>query len=335
MHKLLLIMIGIASFFISTNIVYATMLASPDSVSQPSVFAYGSLIESGDLFLLSHYNIDYGSNPVPTTSATDSMIVAYKKSDGSLVSTGQIVTEVNYGYGQGAYGIYLSASQVTAGGITWGDSDFGYILGNPSYFSPLPTNSTAITWQSETGGGNTTLVADILSISGTLESLSYWGGCDLINSGALASCGETYWGAIVPSLSSVSPSLFSGTIVNPDFSERTFTNSYGASLDTYWDGSSQASAFDNLATYLFNYDPSGTSKIGLIYTKLLIMAIGTIIVIAVLVKITESFVIAFPVLAVCMIGGTVINLVPLQLTLISAFISLAIIGYTLWLKRAT
>ena len=65
------------------------------------------------------------------------------------------------------------------------------------------------------------------------------------------------------------------------------------------------------------------------------MAIGTIIVIAVLVKITESFVIAFPVLAVCMIGGTVINLVPLQLTLISAFISLAIIGYTLWLKRAT
>ena len=323
-------------FFVSTEKVYATVISAPDSVSQ-TVYAYGSLIEAGDLFILSHYNIDYGSNPVPTTAtATDSFITAYKKSTGSFISTGQITTQVNYGYGEGAYGVYLSSAQVTSASITWGDSDFGTLLGNPSYFSgSLPSNDTSITWQSETGGGNTTLVADILSISATLEGLSYWSSCDLVDSGALATCGETYWGSIVPSLSAVSPSLYSGVIANPDFSERTFTNTYGDSLDTYWDGSSQVNAFDGLATYLFNYDPTGTSKIGLIYTRLLIMGIATVIVIAIMVKITGSPMIAFPILAVCMIGGTIINMVPLQLTLISSFIALSIIGYSLWLKRAT
>ena len=58
-------------FFVSTEKVYATVISAPDSVSQ-TVYAYGSLIEAGDLFILSHYNIDYGSNPVPTTAtATD------------------------------------------------------------------------------------------------------------------------------------------------------------------------------------------------------------------------------------------------------------------------
>ena len=333
--KLLLLLIILPGVFFTAGIVHASYLTNPTSTTQPAVYAYGSLIEAGDLFLLSHYNIDYGSNPVPSTPSSESFITAYKDSSGSLISTGAIVDQVNNGYGQGAFGIYLSAAEVTAGAITWGDSDFGYLLGNPSFFSPLPSDSTAITWRSETGGGNTTLVADIQTISATLDALSYWSSCTLISSGTLATCGETYWAAIVPSLSSVAPSLYSGTITNPDFSERTFTNSYGDSLDTYWDGSSQVNAFDGLATYLFNYDPAGTSKIGLIYTRLLIMAIGTVIAIAVMVRVTGNFVIAFPVLAVCMIGGTIINLVPLQLTLISAFISLAIVGYTSWLKRAT
>lgn len=334
MKKLLLLILIITPFLYVSEKIESSYIASPDSVSQ-TVYAYGSLIEAGDLFMLSHYNIDYSTNPVPTTDATTTIITAYQTSTGSLISTGSIVTQVNNGYGEGAYGIYLSASQVTAGGITWGDSDFGYILGNPSYFSPLPTNATSITWQSETGGGNTTLVADILSISGTLEGLSYWSSCDLVNSGALASCGETYWGAIVPSLSAIATSLFSGTIVNPDFSQRTFTNTYGASLDTYWDGSSQVTAFDNLATFLFNYDPTGTSQIGLIYAKLLVMAIGATLGVVVMMRLTGSPLMVFPVIAITMIGGTILNLVPLTLTLISAFISLAIIGYILWLKRAT
>ena len=54
-----------------------------------------------------------------------------------------------------------------------------------------------------------------------------------------------------------------------------------------------------------------------------------------IIRVTEESMLAFPVMGICVAGGTISNWVPLQLTAVMGFMGILIIGFTLWLKRAT
>ena len=295
-----------------------------DTFNIVSARAYGAVIETGDILVVVHYDIDYTS--VPTETASQAYLGYY--SDVSATPTQRISTApfvyVRSGYGQGVMSLYLSVANVSSWGITWGDSDNAQIAGNPAYFASPQVLNRAIEWRIQTASAST-LEGDLRGIANTLETQSEWSGADLISGGNLTTTGEDYFTNAIPNLRSMAPDLFTGSLENPDFGERTHGTSYQDSLDTFWDGSALASNWDNLASW-FNL------PVNMVTTMVVIgLAIG--VGVWAQAQSGEALV-TLPVISVVLVGGTLINWVPVQLTAILGFFGLMVIAFALWLKRA-
>ena len=301
-------------------------VAPPDTFTQISARAYGSMQETGDLTLLIHYDIDY-IGALPAEAATDTIMAAWSDSSaGSIVKVGAPIAYVASGYGQGAVTVYFSAAEVTAAAIVWNDPDFSLILGNPSFFSAPPFNSTAVEWRAESG--KSVIAADVVSLGGSLQGSARWVAAakTLIDGGVLTADGETYFEQVIPNLRSIAPTLYSGSLVNPDFYEREFGYSYRDELDTYWTGTALANTWDNLSDW---------TSLPPVFLKVLFTLLITGLVSFYIIRFSGAPLIIIPVAGTIFAAATIVNFVPLQLTAILGFTALLIIGYALWLKRAT
>jgi hypothetical protein len=303
-------------------------VAPPDTFTQTTARAYGSVTESGDILLLVHYDIDYISC-CPAESIVDTIIAAwYDTSAGTIANTTSptITGGVSSGYGQGAIGMYLSAAEVTAAAIVWNDADFSNLFGNPSFFSTPPFNQVSIEWRAESG--RTAIGADVLSLGSSLQGSTRWvdAGKTLVENGVLTGEGESYFQAVIPGLRAMAPDLYSGSMINPDFYERDFGDSYTTTLDNYWVGSAFENQWDTTADWL---------NLPVIFVRVLAtILIGSVVCYS-LVRMTGQPLLIVPVMGMVLASATIINWVPLQLTAILGFFALMVTGFALWLKRAT
>lgn len=301
-------------------------IAPPDTFTQITARAYGSMQETGDLTLLIHYDIDYTVS-LPAESATDTIMAAWSDSSaGSIVKVGAPLSYVASGYGQGAVTVYFSAAEVTAAGIAWNDADFSLILGNPSFFAAPPFNSTAVEWRAESG--KSAIAADVVSLGSSIQGSTRWvaAGKTLVDGGVLTADGESYFEQVIPNLRSIAPTLYSGSLVNPDFYERDFGYSYRDELDNYWSGTALANSWDSMSAW---------TSLPVVFLKVLFTLLITGLCSYYVVRFSNAPLIIIPVAGTIFAAATIINWVPLQLTAILGFTALLIIGYALWLKRAT
>lgn len=301
-------------------------MASPNTLDQKFARTYGSVGEAGDILLLVHYEIDYTGCPptCPADPANETFLNMYNDvSVGYGIKAATPYVYVNSGYGEGAISIYLDATE--AAGITWGDADTSKLLGNPSSFSAPPVDTQTIEWRAQTGAG-ATLASDIAALASSLEGTAAWSGVDLVDGELLTSAGQEYFEAVIPNLGSYAPTLYSGGLSNPDFVERDFDMSYRDELDNFWTGSSLANSWDSASAF---------TGLPVIFVRTLATLILGGIATWFIVRSTGESLLAFPIMGVVLAGGTIINWIPLQLTAVMGFMGILIIGFTLWLKRAT
>lgn len=301
-------------------------MASPNTLDQKFARTYGSVGEAGDILLLVHYEIDYTGCPptCPADPANETFLNMYNDvSVGYGIKAATPYVYVNSGYGEGAVSIYLDATE--AAGITWGDADTSKLLGNPSSFPSPPVDTQTIEWRAQTGAG-ATLASDIAALASSLEGTAAWSGVDLVDGELLTSAGQEYFEAVIPNLGSYAPTLYSGGLSNPDFVERDFDMSYRDELDNFWTGSSLANSWDSASAF---------TGLPVIFVRTLATLILGGIATWFIVRATGESLLAFPIMGVVLAGGTIINWIPLQLTAVTGFMGILIIGFTLWLKRAT
>ena len=297
-------------------------IAAPDTLDQKSARTYGSVGEAGDILLLVHYEIDYAV--LPADPANETFLNMYNDvSLGYGIKAATPYVYVNSGYGEGAISIYLDATE--AAGITWGDADTSKLLGNPSSFSAPPVDTQTIEWRAQTGAG-ATLASDIAALASSLEGTAAWSGVDLVDGELLTSAGQEYFEAVIPNLGAYAPTLYSGGLSNPDFVEREFDMSYRDELDNFWSGSALANSWDSASAF---------TGLPIIFVRTLATLILGAVASWYIVRATGESILTFPIMAVAIAGGTIINWIPLQLTAVMGFMGILIIGFTLWLKRAT
>ena len=301
-------------------------MAAPNLLDQKFARVYGSVGEPDDMLLLVHYEIEYTGCPptCPADPANETFLAMYNDvSQGYGIKAATPYVYVASGYGEGAISIYLDATE--AAGITWGDADTSKILGNPSSFSSPPVDTETIEWRAQTGAA-ATLAEDIASLASTLEASAAFASVDLIDSDMLTSAGQEYFEAVIPNLGVYAPTLFSGGLSNPDFVERDYDMSYRDELDNFWTGTALANSWDSSAAFL---------GLPVIFVRTLATLILGSVAAWYIIRVTGESMLAFPVMGICIAGGTIINWVPLQLTAVMGFMGILIIGFTLWLKRAT
>ena len=303
-------------------------IANADTFTIVTARAYGSTLQSGDILLVVHYDIDYDwSLPTGIETATEAYLGHYYDASASSVrrSTAPFLY-VRSGYGQGVMSIYLNPTDVTTYGITWGDPDSAQITGNPSLFPAPQSLFKTIDWRVQTNPAST-LVSDIRTAANNLENRSEWSGAgvDLILGDFLQAAGKDYFTSAIPNLKTMAPGVFSGAITNPDFTEREHGSSYADTLENFFGGSALDGAFDSWATWW---------NLPVIMLKSMMTLLVAVVAIVFVVRWTNEPVAAIPVIGVVLAAGALLGTVALQLVAVVGFFGLLLISWNLWLKRA-
>lgn len=296
-----------------------------DTFTMLSARAYGQAIETGDILLVIHYDIDYVV--IPSETAEQAFLGHY--ADASASPTQRVSTsprvQVNSGYGQGVMSLYMSRAEVTSFGITWADGDAAQIAGNPAFFADPQLLNLLIEWRAETDSA-TILENDIRDIANILEVQTEWSGVDLISDQTLTDTGEDYFVNSIPNLRTMAPDLFVGSLGAPAFIERTHGSSYQDALNEFWVGSALEDNWDSLADW-WNLPVNMVTSMAVITLAVIVGAWAQ--------RTSGESLVTLPAMGVVLIGGTLVDWVPLQFTAVLGFFGLLVISYALWLKRAS
>ncbi len=290
-----------------------------------SATAYGSAIESGDILVVVQYDIDYSS--IPSEDAGQAFMLHYFDASATPEqrASASPYVFVNSGYGRGVMSIYISASNVTNFGITWADADSAQLTGNPALFASPQTLTEAITWSAQTSPA-ATLQTDIRDMAAALEIQSEWAGVTLLDESVLTDPdGEKYFANAVLNLRTMAPALFAASLGSPDFTERTHGTTYADSLDSFWTGTALENNWDALADW-FNVP---TQMLQTMFVLAAAIGVG-----AWVSRTTGEGLVLLPVAGVVLVGGTLINWVPVEFTAMTGFLGLLAISFALFLKKA-
>ena len=297
-----------------------------DTFSIVRAYGYGSVLENGDTLLLVQYHIDYNdpSPGIPSETASEAFFVHYNDvSEGEIRRSAAPFVFVRSGYGQGLAAVYMDSADTTGFSITYQDADEAIIGGNPAVFADPQDLRTLIEWRATSS--QATLETDIRLIADSLEERSEWSGVDLIAGQLLQASGESYFEAVVVNLRTMAPAIFSGAIINPDFSERTFTTSTEAQLQRLFDNSRFEGMWTNLASWL---------SLPEMMVEFLFAATIAIIVWFFAWKMTGNQGVGLPVVAVVLLGSALLGWVQLQLIAILGFMAILSLAFVLFFKRA-
>ncbi len=314
-------------------VVFAT--ATPDTQSIVNAYGYGDVLETGDILLIIHYDVDYNSC-CPAETAAQALLGRYldgttpEKSDAPYVF-------VNSGYGQGVMSIYFSASEATTASLTHGDADSAEILGNPSFF-PSPWNVTkTITWRTQ--GSQQALEDDVVALANTLEQQTEWSGTNLVATVAgvnklTTGDGEEYFENSVSNLRLMAPGIFTSSLEQPDFIEEDFDQSYQTTLDNQLTGTRFENFYSNIAG---NHGLTETmiqivvwGSIGLLFMGLVVWKMGQWGI-----EDSKRMPAGIMVFLVTIAAAAQMGHFPYQLIAALGFLAFAAVGFILFAKRMT
>jgi len=301
-------------------------IAAPDTIAIYNVWVYRNCIETGDQLYLIDFIIDYTSNP--TTDAGSAFIIRLMNGATELGSTSPYAY-YDEGYDRGVASIYLDASEAP----TWEGSYEVEIIGNPTLDwtpSQPSTDESSFNWMGYSSVNETQdyIAGRILSLAQTLDN-TWDASYTLLESTTegqyLSENGVEYFAAVVDNLQVIAPKSLSYRNVDLDY-DRTdpmydYDNDYSDSLEDniegtpldVTDGATLLGVSRGALTAFLYY---GVIFLGLLkfYPRL---------------QSTKSLV---AVMIPLVIAGAFIG-VPLQVTIVVAFIAFLMIGYALFYKN--
>jgi len=256
--KIIAIVIAVTIFLFFANGGYTfadhVITADPDQLQIEYARGYENLKEDGDLLIVGKYNIEYSS--IPTHPVTETFLFRFiDPATGTELQSVEATAFNNLGYGKGAFAFYFDEAEVTAQSITFGGTYTAKIQGNPAAFPSPPTiETTTITWR-PTIANVFHLNNDVVDIAQELE-IAWISDSVILLATAFSGLvftteGELYFEQVIPNLRNILPSLFTGSVTQPNFDEidATFNQDLEASIDAQdqWRGDWVAYT-DDLAT---------------------------------------------------------------------------------------
>ena len=268
---------------------------------RPSVAALVAARRYDDVVLVV-YHVDYFGGVAMLPAAADAWWVDGQVGDRSVASA-QAVAYARGGWGYGLVALLTDEvlTQVT-------------LTAAPGrYAEPLGVTEPV------TAGGD--LGRDLLLALRGLQSQPEWEGQSLVSGEWLASDGIAYAEAVVPGLRDRAPEIYSSRIVDlrsQSFAPTARTDQGILDVDALSGMTGSAARVSHLPEVTF---------------RLLITAVIAIVAAGLAIKFGRSGLLALPVVALVLVGGTIIGFVPLALTLSIGLLSAIITGYALWGKR--
>jgi len=335
-----LLVVGLLCGIIAAVVLRAGVVRSidaPTSITITTIRAYSGTLETDDLLVVVHYNVPYGT--FPSEQISDAYVGRFLRGTTELNSVEPFAYN-DRGYGVGIFSFYWTAAERSSDSIEFNDSNGeGYIVifqGKPGVFpgSTPTTQSTDITWRDST---RTVILLrnDIAALARTLEENSEWvnDSRDLIAATAgttqLTSAGEEYFAGAIPNLQVMIPDLFSSAAKTVPNITRTFNRTYERDLNAFWQGNWVDTRFNNLATQFRMPKSVITSMIALLLASFIAGAVMKISG-----PTSASLELGLMSYAVTLPLFTVVNWIPLPVTLFIAFIAVLGIGWTFWGRRA-
>lgn len=222
--------------------VYADM-PSPDDTPTADINIYRNLNETGDLLLISYYNIPYLVPPDDPITST----FAWSFRDGATIfgSTSGFAYNDN-GYGYGVASVYMSAANVTASGLVWGNPYTLRLSGSPAFFATPPIYNFSVTAGDYSAAvaqadAQTELADRIIVIAELLNNR--WGLLSmtlLTQEGetrtVLTSSGEAYFRGTIFGVQNMAPTIFASVITPLDYTDRTWSDNYTAQIENQYAG---------------------------------------------------------------------------------------------------
>lgn len=304
-------------------------ISNPDLMEIVIIRAFDSVIEEDDMLFVAYYRIDYET--IPTERATEAFIARFIDGTTERQATTPFAF-VNQGYSDGVFSFYFSSSDVIDFGLVWEGSYTIRLQGNPSLF-PVPTvvNSGSINWTSQLVT-LTRFREYILDFARDLEvTWAEFTDPDIAliqetpDGTAFTDNGDTYFTNVIPNLRVIMPTLFSGRIVVPDFTERVHNTTYSQDLQNFWDGTSFGNNFQAWADLL---------NMNRVLLTTLILVAFNIFVAYVSFVVTQQTAFAPLTVAVLFPIGAWIGMTDMILAALMTTLSVVASAYILYLRRA-
>lgn len=328
----------IVSLLFSSKLAYADYTPAPTSVTIDTAYAYTNITEnvSGgmtDLLVIGNYNIIYGVDPLTLTSIDKVFVAQLLAADGvTVLATIAPVPFAFHGYNQGTFGFYLTSAQVIANGITFNSPLSVRLTGNPSAWSnPSSVNTTLLTtWRSNNAQQGYWVSQDVLNQAALLAS--NWSTALLTNGSILNATGTTYFSLAIPMIQQAAIQIFPSALTSGNFTPTTFTKSNETSVGNLLTAVGIKPAVSQLSGLLCGFT-AGVSRCGDIAADLLLLA-GTILVAGYFITVTDKQWIGYLVATVMFTIIAFTGLVGFIFATIAAVISVTIIYFMIWGKKA-
>lgn len=273
------ILTAFLAFLVTATPVYA--IALPDATpSIDSKYVYRNVLETGDMLFLIYENTPYAT--VPAVGYRTAYVWRLIDTDGTTELAQALGYEYNdSGYGFNVISFYLTAAQVTAKGIAWGDALFLRLSGTPAAFTTPPVYQYSVVAGDYSGYTTTTDVQ--LDIATKIRTIA----ADLNNKWGLSTTtvllddsettiilslyGQSFFRGAVYGIQAMAPSLFPLVISDVDTTLRTWTTNYTSALAEQMTGNPIGTAIE-----------AGKNFLDVDYNLLgLILAIGVCVVLVV------------------------------------------------------
>lgn len=270
-HKALKILLNIIMLVFAVQSIIiakpAFAISDPDAIALISTKTkvFQNLYESGDILFASFYNISYSNNNTPLEPPPDAFVYGLYDTDGTSLLQARSLTSLTYGYG--VITIYYSAGDAAA--LTWGNSYYLKLYGNPALFAGLTEDVNLDTYQlsgTDWITGTYDTAASRASVSNQALIYTFFsGGFSTMQTGnnisyltltgtagyVLNALGRNLLLLTVPYFDYVCPDLFQTVIYTPTNTSENHTMAYQTELTvTQKLGTQIKSSFDGIGTML-------------------------------------------------------------------------------------
>ena len=203
-------------FMVLPTISPVCAIDDPDSVTLPAGAVFRDVLSSGDQLWFVRYNINYGSTP--TEDADQTWLMAIYDTDGTTLL---YTRAVNY-YQENIISIYLTSAQA----LTWQDTYYIRIMGNPGLF-PILTEGTNMITKVLTPGDyyeQTSFQGYLLTQANILQT--DWAITLLTSGDKLNVTGATFFKEAIPGLNNMLPDFFQVNTATMTTDNTSYTNAY-------------------------------------------------------------------------------------------------------------
>lgn len=320
-HILLFPLVLLLTLLFSTP---ALAIDSPDTLQINAVWVYRNCFETNDQMYVVDYTIDYTVNP--TENASDAYIVQL------MDGTAELASEYPYpyyddGYVRGCVSFYFNADDAP----TWHGSYSVRVSGNPALSwsggVPLVSVGTFDLWQNYDIPITQQIFSErVLYMADEFDN-DWDASFSLLqtysNGSFLSEYGVEYFATVIPDLGTIAPYSLADRTLYPELLGQTYTQDYAGDLAT--DIASTPFDLTDLGT-AFGMGRGAITAI-LYYAAVLFFAV-------LLVHRMGTYKPVMLILAPLVILGAFIG-VPLQITIIIAFVALIMVAYSLFYSPAS